>query len=84
VQVGPNANVLGNESRISESDRAKRSGQGRNKAVPDGSKPEVALDKPDVLRGMQDGNRESEAVQGEMTIDQYRDIVEKYFRAITK
>ena len=84
VQIGPNANVLGNESRISESDRAKHRGNGRNKAVPDGAKPEVALDKPDVVRGVQETNRESEAVQGEATVEQYREIVEKYFRAITK
>ncbi len=84
LQVGPNANVLGNEARISESDRAERSGQGLNKAVPDGARPELALDKPDVVRGVQETNRESEAVQGEATIEQYREIVEKYFRAITK
>ena len=29
-------------------------------------------------------NRESGAVQGEATVEQYSDIVEKYFKAITK
>jgi hypothetical protein len=84
VQVAPHANVLGNESRLSESERARMSGQGRNQAVPDGAKPEVVLDKADVVQGVQETNRQSEAIQGETTVDQYRDIVEKYFRAITK
>jgi hypothetical protein len=29
-------------------------------------------------------NRESEAIQGETTVDQYRELVERYFKAITK
>jgi hypothetical protein len=33
---------------------------------------------------MTDTSRESEAIQGETTVDQYRDIVDKYFKAITK
>ena len=84
MQTGPNPNVMGSESRVSESDKAKLNGSGKNKATPDAAKPEVALDKPDVVRGVQDANRESEAVQGETSIDQYRDIVDKYFKAITK
>lgn len=84
VMVGPNANVLGNEARISETDKAQINGQGKNKATPDGTQPSIALDKADVVNGVNPVNRESEAVQGETTIEQYSDIVEKYFRAITK
>jgi predicted metal-dependent TIM-barrel fold hydrolase len=84
VQIGPTANVLGNESRITDSERAKAGGQGRQKAPATGAQPEVALDKADVMRGLQDANRESEAVQGETGFEQYRDIVEKYFRAISR
>ena len=57
---------------------------GKNRATPDGANPSVALDKPDVVNGVNAINRESEAVQGESTIEQYSDIVEKYFKAITK
>lgn len=84
VMTGPNANVLGNEASVSASDKAEVNGQGKNKATPDGAQPSVALDKPDVVQGVNPVNRESEAVQGETTIEQYSDIVEKYFRAITK
>lgn len=84
MQIGPTANVLGNESRITDSERARTSGQGRQKAPATGVQPEVALDKADVMRGLQDANRESEAVQGETGFEQYRDIVEKYFRAISR
>jgi hypothetical protein len=77
-------NVLGNEALPKESDRAKANGQGRNKATPDGAKPEVALDKNDVVHGVNPLNRESEAVQGETIIQQYNDLVDQYFKAITK
>lgn len=84
VYTGPNANVMGNESRVSESDKAKMNGAGKNQATPDGAMAPVALDKPDVVNGVNAVNRESGAVQGETTIEQYSDIVEKYFKAITK
>ena len=44
----------------------------------------MALDKADVVNGVNAVNRESGAVQGETMIEQYSDIVEKYFKAITK
>jgi len=44
----------------------------------------VALDRDDTGRNVNAINRESGAVQGEMTVEQYRDLVEKYFKAITK
>ena len=84
VYTGPNANVMGNESRVSEADRAKMNGAGKNKATPDGAMAPVALDKADVVDGVNAVNRESGAVQGETTVEQYSEIVEKYFKAITK
>ncbi len=84
VTTGPNPNVMGNEPNISESDKADVSGNGRNKATPDGANPEVALDKADVVKGVNAVNRESEAVQGETSLEQYSDLVEKYFKALTK
>ena len=84
VYTGPNANVMGNESRVSGSEKAKQNGVGKNQATPDGAMAPVALDKADVVDGVNAVNRESGAVQGETTIEQYSDIVEKYFKAITK
>ncbi len=84
VMTGPNANVLGNEASVSASDKAEVNGQGKNKATASGEAPSVTLDKPDVIQGVNPVNRESEAVQGETTIEQYSDIVEKYFKALTK
>jgi hypothetical protein len=83
MMTGQNPNVMGNETRISESDRAKLNGNGRNTATPDAAEAPVALDKADVVNGVNAVNRESEAVQGESMIEQYSDIVEKYFKAIT-
>jgi hypothetical protein len=84
VYTGQNAKVMGNESRVSNSERAKLNGNGRNQATPNGALAPVALDKTDVVNGINAVNRESAAVQGETTIEQYSDIVEKYFKAITK
>ena len=84
VMTGPNPNVLGNESRISESEKAKINGNGKNQAEPNAVDPKVALDKADVLKEVNAVNRESEAVQGETSLDQYNDLVEKYFKALTR
>lgn len=84
VYTGPNANVMGNESRVSDADKAKLNGAGKNQATPDGATAPVALDKADVVNGVNAVNRESGAVQGETMIEQYSEIVEKYFKAITK
>jgi hypothetical protein len=83
VMTGPNPHVLGNETSISESAKAELSGRGKNNAPASGAQPDVALDKADVVEGVQAVNRESEAVQGETTIEQYSDLVEKYFKALT-
>ena len=84
VITGPNANVLGGETRISESEKSAQGGPNRNKAKPDSAAPEAAVDKQDVVKGVEPVNRESSAVQGEAGIEQYGEIVEKYFKAITK
>jgi hypothetical protein len=84
VTMGENPNVLGNETRLSESEKAKASGNGKNKTPPNAEDAKVELDKPDVVQGVNAVNRESEAVQGETSIEQYSDLVEKYFKALTK
>lgn len=84
ITSGQNPNVLGNEALPSNTDKAKTDGNGKNKASPNAVKPEVALDKSDVVHDVNPLNRESEAVQGETIIQQYRGLVEEYFKAITK
>ena len=84
VMTGPNANVLGGETRISESEKSAQGGPNRSKAKPDGAAARVTVDKQDVVNGVQPVNRESSAVQGEAGIEQYSEIVDKYFKAITK
>ena len=59
-------------------------GPNRNKAKPDAAAPAAVVDKEDVVHGVEPVNRESSAVQGETGIEQYGEIVEKYFKAITK
>ena len=81
---GQNPNVLGNEALPSDTDKAQTDGNGKNKTPPAVVKPEVALDRSDVVHGVNPMNRESEAVQSETIIQQYSDIVEKYFKALTK
>jgi hypothetical protein len=84
VITGPNANVMGGETPITETDKAKTDGPGRNKAKPDAASAAASIDKEDVVHGVEPINRESGAVQGEAGIEQYREIVDKYFKAITK
>jgi hypothetical protein len=79
---GQNPNVLGNEALPTNGDQ--NDGTGKNNTPPNAVKPEVALDKPDVVRGVNPLNRESDAVQSETMIQQYRDLVEEYFKALTK
>jgi hypothetical protein len=83
VIVGPNANVLGSEKPITESQKA-QSGTGPNKAKANAADARATVDRQDVLPDAPPLNRESRAVQGEAGIEQYSDIVEKYFKAITK
>jgi hypothetical protein len=81
---GPETPVLGNETRISRDSDKSSSKTGQSQARAPRSNPEVALDKPDVVQGVNPLNRESDAVQGETPVDQYRELVERYFKAITK
>ena len=81
---GQNPTVLGNEALPANTDKARNAGNGKNKTSPNEVKPEVALDKSDVVHGVNPLNRESEAVQSETIIQQYSDLVEEYFKALTK
>jgi len=82
VTTGPNSPVMGNETQATSS--ARTGGAGKDKAQPLAAQPNVSLDRDVAGRDVNAINRESGAVQGEMTVEQYRDLVEKYFKAITK
>ena len=82
VSAQPNAPVLGNETRITNPSKPGNGGHSETKS--DTPPSPAALDKSDVAHGVKPVDRESDAVQGESPIGQYSDLVEKYFRAITK
>jgi hypothetical protein len=44
----------------------------------------VTVDKADVMKGVTPVNRKSDAVNPETSVDQYSDIVDQYFKAISK
>jgi hypothetical protein len=54
----------------------------RNK--PKNETAEPAVDKPENVQGVNAVNRKSGAVQSESALDEYNDVVDKYFKAITK
>lgn len=85
VMMAPNADVLGNETSISRSGESSRqkgpAGFGETK---DANGEEITFDKPDVVKGIKSVNRESDAVTSETVVEEYRDLVDKYFKAITE
>lgn len=83
VISGQNPRVMGNETSISSGGKQPGT-QGRSQQAPIIERPEVSVEKPDVVKDVNALNRESDAIQGETTIEQYSDLVEKYFNAITK
>jgi len=86
VMAGPTMDVLGNESFIARSAAAAKksaaAGFGLGKTEADGKNME--LDKADVLKGLNPVNRQSGSVTAESVIEEYHDVVDKYFKAITK
>ena len=84
VMEGPNMGVMGNETFVSKSDAARSGRNGQAQEKPKSGAENVALDKPDVMKGVNPVNRKSEAVTSESTVDEYSDIVDQYFKTITK
>jgi hypothetical protein len=85
IMSGQDPHVLGNEPLPGNSgDQKPNDGNGKNKTPAAEAKPQVSLDQNDVVKGVNPLNRESEAVQGETIIQQYTDLVEEYFKALTK
>jgi hypothetical protein len=82
VSAQPNVPVLGNETQISQPSKPGNGGHSETKN--DARTSPAAVDKTDVAQGVKPVDRDSDAVQGESSIEQYSDLVEKYFKAITK
>jgi hypothetical protein len=84
VMEGPSMGVLGNETTISKSEARQTGGKagGQDKQNP-GSET-VNYDKPDVMKDVNPMNRKSGAVTTESTVEEYSDIVDQYFKTITK
>ncbi len=83
VMMGSNANVLGNETAVSQ-DSKMPSSKGMSQAKPLDQTKTPALDKGDVMQDVHPVDRDSGVIQGESSLEQYSDIVDKYFKAITK
>ena len=84
MQAAPEAPVLGNESRPNDS-RSRRPGdKGMSQQMPEPDKAGATISESDVLKDMKPVTRDSEAAQGESSFEQYHEIVDRYFKAITK
>jgi hypothetical protein len=84
VMAGPSMGVMGNESFVSKGEARQSGGNGRSREKPKPGSETVAFDKPDVVKGVKPVDRKSDAVTSESTVDRYSDIVNQYFKAITK
>ena len=85
VADGSKLDVMGNEFAPSRSSatakQAARMGKGAGTLAGAGSAGET--DKPDVIKGLNPINRQSGAVTAEAGVEEYNDVVEGYFKAIT-
>lgn len=85
VMNGGTMNVLGNELAPSRGSATARqpSRAGSGAGILAGKGGRSGSEKPDVMQGLNPVNRQSGAVSSENTIEQYNDVVENYFKAIT-
>lgn len=84
VMDGSSLNVMGNESSVRNGATAARQssrfGKGAAKAA---ATSRGAAEPPDVMKGLNPVNRQSAATASEAVIEEYNDVVENYFKAIT-
>lgn len=81
---GSTPQVLGNESSLLNGRQASRQSSRYGKGA--GALASLAggeMEKPDTLKNLNPVNRQSGAVASETIVDQYHDVVENYFKAIT-
>ncbi len=81
----PPMNVMGNEQKPNQgaatARETSRQGRGSARVAAAGSRPDP--EKADVLKGLNPVNRESAAVNSEAGLDDYAELVDTYFKAIT-
>ena len=86
MNTGQQPPVLGNESSPRGDSSAQQitanGGQSSGKSA--GASPAAQLDKADVMKGLNPTDRHSDAVPGESTMDEYRTLVDEYFKKITR
>lgn len=86
MSSGQQPPVLGNETSpkgdSSSQQTTAMGGQGGGK--PAGATPTSHLDDPDVMKGLNPTDRRSDAVPGESSLDEYRTLVDEYFKKITR
>jgi hypothetical protein len=84
VMDGSTMNVLGNESSVRNGNAAARQssryGRGAGALAGQGK---GQPGNPDVMKGLNPVNRQSAAVSSETVIEEYNDLVDSYFKAIT-
>jgi len=84
VSTQPESSVLGNESRMQDTKSSRPGSKGYSQMKADAEPVPSTTEKADATKGIQPVDRQSDAVQVESPIEQYSDLVEKYFKAITK
>jgi ElaB/YqjD/DUF883 family membrane-anchored ribosome-binding protein len=81
---GATPQVLGNESNLRSGSKTSRQssrfGKGAGGAAGSGA---GEISKPDALKNLNPVNRQSGAVASETVVEEYQDVVENYFKAIT-
>lgn len=84
VMEGPSMSVMGNETFSEKGNPRQSGGNGRSREQSNPKNQSAAYEKPDAIKDIKPVNRKSDAVTPESTVDQYSDIVDKYFKAISK
>lgn len=84
MSAQPDAAVLGNESRMQDTKSSRPGSKGYSQMKADAEPVPSTTEKADATKGIQPVDRQSDAMQVQSPIEQYSDLVEKYFKAITK
>jgi hypothetical protein len=82
---GSSVDVMGNEPRAQRGNATARQSSrlGQGAGTPAGYNPATETDKADVLKNLNPVNRQSGAVASETLLEEYSDLVDHYFKAIT-
>jgi hypothetical protein len=86
MSTGKPPPVLGNEASPKGDASAQRmtGADGQSSGKGEGGASAQKLDTPDVMKGLNPTDRHSDAASGESPIDEYRTLVDEYFKKITR